>query len=325
MRPYNLLKSKLFNTIIVSLLILISGNLHAQTTDAKYNAFVAIFKKELGTYKIGKYTEHYTEGYILIDSKSEYFDTNEQVGLETIYQRCMGKDESSAKAEIHAYFDQLKQLNKEHKKMYEKIDSYEAIKSILKIRIYSDQLKTVYEQNDAIIRNTYPGMIEVIVLDLPKGVGSLEKKYLAKWEKSEEFIYNQAKSNTVNALHNKFTKLEAGKEDDVLYLLANDQDLFITSGLLDLKKCNIPNGKYGSLVSVPNNTTIMAKPLDDTQFIEKNSLSFMSATDYMADLENVKPVTDNIFWYDGTILKLIEKDFANKKLIFPVELQNQIK
>ena len=147
----------------------------AQSGDDNVNKFIALFKSQLAKLSVGKVEEHYGEGYFKPVSESDYFDKDVEIGITSIYQKCSGKDEASSKQEIINFFEQHKSLKSQRKEIASKMSDFNYIKPYLKIRIYSDQLRSQYE-NHGIIKNSYSGMIEVIVLDLPSGVGSLEKK-----------------------------------------------------------------------------------------------------------------------------------------------------
>ena len=306
--------------LLLSFFVFITNLLSAQAENEEVNKFIALFKSQIAKLDIGKIEEHYDQGYFKVLSESEYFDKDVEIGISTIFQKCVGKDEMVSKQEINRFFEQHKKLKTERKAIDSKMNDFSFMQSFLKIRIYSDYLKPQYE-NHAIVKKSYKGMIEVVVLDLPSGIGSLEKKYLDIWKKSENDIYSLARENTIKALNQKFEKAETGKDGEEFYLLASDTDLFITSSILELKKTNLPVGKYGTLVSIPNNMVIVALPLDDLQKINGFSLTFRGLTDYMHGSDETKPVSNNLFWFNGKEMAIIEKDIEKKELIYPDELK----
>lgn len=309
------MKTKLLITFLF-----IANFLTAQTNNDDVNKFITLFKSQMAKFSIGKIEEHYDQGYFKTLSESDYFDKDAEIGIITIYQKCSGKDEATSKQEISNFLEQNKNLKKQRKEIASKMNDFNFIKAYLKIRIYSDESRPLYE-NHGIVKKSYKGLIEVIVLDLPSGIGSLEKKYLDIWKKSESEIYLLAKDNTLKKLDQKFEKGEAAKSGEEFYLLASDTDLFITSSILDLKKTIPPAGKYGTLISIPNNTVIVALPLNDKDKINQFCLSFMGLADYMYDSKETKPISNNLFWLKGDEILLIEKDIKNKKLLYPTELQ----
>lgn len=299
---------------------LITNQLIAQTDNADVNRFIALFKSQLAALPVGKIEEHFEEGYFKTLSESEYFDKDLEIGLTTIYQRCAGKDEAFSKQAIADYFEQHKRLKKEQKEFELKMVDFNFVKPYLKIRIYPDELRKLYE-NHGIVKSGYKGLIEVIVMDLPSGIGSVERKYLDIWKKTESEIYLLAKENTFKSLDQQFEKADVAKSGEEFYLLASDTDLFVTSFILDLKKANPPAGKFGTLISIPNNMAIVALPLNDKTKIEAFCLSFMGLADYMYNSEETKPVSNNLFWLQGNEVFFIEKDIKNKKFNFPSQLQ----
>lgn len=312
------MKAKLLIAFLV-----ITNLLNAQTDNSDVNKFITLFKSQISKIAVGKIEEHYDQGYFKTLSESDYFDKDFEVGITTIYQKCVNKDETISKQEIINFFEQHKRLKIQRKEIDSKMNDFNFIKSYLKIKIYSDQLKHQYE-NHGIVKNSYKGFIEVIVLDLPSGIGSLEKKYLDIWKKPESEIYLLAKNNTLKNLDKKFEKAEAAKSGEEFYLLSSDTDLFITSSILDLKMTNLPIGKFGTLISIPNNTVIVALPLNDKEKINQFCLSFMGLADYMYESKETKPISNNLFWLNGNEILIIDKDLKNKKLTYPTQLQTLI-
>jgi hypothetical protein len=303
--------------------LVITNLLSAQTNNDDVNKFIKLFKSQMTKLTIGKIEEHYDQGYFKTLSESEYFDKDVEVGITIVYQNCSGKNEAASMQEVNNFFEQHKILKIQRKEIASKMTDFNFIKSYLKIRIYSDDLRPQYE-NKGIVKNSYKGFIEVIVLDLPSGIGSLEKKYLDIWKKSENEIYLLAKENTLNNLDLKFVKAEVAKTGEEFYLLSSDTDLFLTSSILDLKKTSPPVGKFGTLISIPNNTVIVALPLNDKEKISQFCLSFMGLADYIYESKEAKPISNNLFWLNGNDLLLIDKDLQNKKFIYPAELKKLV-
>jgi hypothetical protein len=300
--------------------LIITNLLSAQTDNVDVNKFIGLFKSQMSKLPIGRVEEHFDQGYFKTLSESDYFDKDFEVGITSIYQRCIGKDEDFSKQEIDIYFEQHRKLKIQRKEIASKMNDFNLIKAYLKIRIYSEQLRPQYE-NHGIVKSSYNGLIEVIVLDMPSGIGSLEKKYLDIWKKSENEIYILAKNNTSKSLVQKFEKAEVAKSGEEFYILASNSDLFLTSSILDLQQNKPPIGKFGTLISIPNNTMIVALPLNDKEKINQFCLSFMGLSDYMYENKETKPISNNLFWLNANDILYIDKDLINKKLIYPTELQ----
>ncbi len=312
---YKKMKAKLLITFLI-----ITNLLSAQTDNVEVNKFIGLFKSQMSKLSIGRVEEHFDLGYFKTLSESDYFDKDFEVGITSIYQRCIGKDEDFSKQEIDIFFEQHRNLKIQRKEMASKMNDFNLIKAYLKIRIYSEQLRPQYE-NHGIVKSSYNGLIEVIVLDMPSGIGSLEKKYLDIWKKSEHEIYLLAKNNTLKSLVQKFEKAEVAKSGEEFYILTSNTDLFLTSSILDLQQNKPPMGKFGTLISIPNNTMIVALPLNDKEKINQFCLSFMGLSDYMYENKETKAISNNLFWLNGKDILYIDKDLINKKLIYPAELQ----
>lgn len=312
------MKAKLLIAFLV-----ITNVLSAQTNNDDVNKFIKLFKSQMTKLTIGKIEEHYDQGYFKTLSESEYFDKDVEVAITSVYQNCSGKNEAASQQEVNNFFEQHKSLKIQRKEIASKMTDFNFIKSYLKIRIYPEDLRSQYE-NQGIVKKSYKGLIEVIVLDLPSGIGSLEKKYLDIWKKSENETYLLAKENTLKNLDLKFVQAEVAKTGEEFHLLSSDTDLFLTSSILDLKKTSPPVGKFGTLISIPNNLVIVALPLNDKEKINQFCLSFMGLTDYIYERKETKPISNNLFWLNGNDLLPIDKDLQNKKFIYPAELKKHV-
>jgi len=305
---------------ILIILILCVSTVKSQTQE-DVNNFLEIFKSEIKNYDFGKIEEHFNDGYFKTFNESEYFDGNTEVGITSIFQSSYGKTDNEVRKIIKDYFEQHKKLNTQRKQIARKMNDFEFIKSFLKIRIYSKNQRTLYEDNNAIINSNINDLISVVVLDLPDGIGSLNKTYLKDWKKTENEVYNTAKENTLSSLTQNFEKAETFPTGEEIYLLASDSNLFITSSILNIKQFNIPIGKFGTIISIPNNTVIVALPINDKEKIESYGQNFYGLSNYMYQSSETKPLSDKIFWFDGE--KYFEIQFLEQyqKLAFPIEMQ----
>ncbi|WP_146212792.1 hypothetical protein [Dysgonomonas alginatilytica] len=311
--------------LLIVFSIMLSSQIYSQAGDKRYTHFVSVFNAELKKYNIGDIKKHYDKGYFRTTSESEYLDKDVEVGLTTLFERCGNKDDSSIKEEIKIYFEQLKQLKNERKSLNEEILNFDSTKEKLKIRMYPDLLKNTYSKNDAIIKTKNPGIIEVVVIDLPTGIGSLEAKYLKHWGISIDSVYTISKENTLKQIRARFVEMQPTQNGIIFNLFADDDDLFVTSCILDLGRFNIPKGKYGSFVSIPNSAMVIVIALDDKEAIENSAADLIGAADSMYGIEEMKPISNNLFWYNGKELKVIEKNYKQRKLIYPTELKDLIR
>ena len=310
--------------LLAILFTMLSNQGFSQSKEKNFIHFISIFKSELKKYDIGDIEEHFEDAYFRTKSESQYFDKEVEIGLTTLYQRCSGKNNNAIKEEIKIYFEQFKHLKNERASLNKEILDFSSIKDKLKIRMYANNLKDTYIKHDAIIKEANKGIIEIIVVDLPTGIGSLGSKYLKHWGISIDSVYNISKINTLKDIKATFIKIQPDQNGMSFNLLADDYDLYVTSSVLDLGKFNTPQGKYGTIISIPNSSMVIAKTLDDKNLIEQNTLEIMGATDAMFNLQNVKPISSNLFWYYNDKFEIIEKDYDRQTFIYPIELQKKI-
>jgi hypothetical protein len=292
--------------------------INAQNDSAELSHFINLFQSEISKYPIGEIEAHFDEGYFKAKSESDYFEINQKLGLSTIYNRCLGKEDSECKEQISFYLEQLKTLKKERAELSKKLENFEEVVSLLKIRIYPISQKINYEKT-GIFKENNTGMIEVIVFDLPTGVGGVNKSHLSKWKISSEEAYELAKSNTLKDISRKFLPIHIDNTNQDYNILINENDLFITSAILDLKKLDMPMGKYGTLISVPDNTVILSQPIEKKENLNIAISDFQDLTINSPQNENSKPISTNIFWYDAEKLHLIQKE--GDKFIIPKKLK----
>ncbi|MDA3614838.1 hypothetical protein [Polluticaenibacter yanchengensis] len=264
-------------------------------TQKDVDNFIAILQKEIKNYNIGNIEEHYEKCYFKTLSESDFLDKNMEVSIINMFKSSFQKTENETKKIIKDYFEQLKRLKNQKNEIDKNKSDYSFMKSYLKIRVYSATSEDLYKKNNAIIRPGLNGIIEVVVFDLPDGIGSLNKNETKNWNKSEEEIYAQAKENTMNFLDQTFEFANNLPTGEKIYLLASDSNLFITSYILDLKKSKITVGKFGTIVSIPNNSVVVAMPIDDKDKLLSSTQNFFGLTEYMYESNETKPLCNKIY------------------------------
>lgn len=309
------MKSKLI--IFLFLVVFIANS----QTKSEIDNFLNIVKLEIKNYKIGKIEEHFEDGYFLTLSESEYFDSNMKIGITTIFQRTYGKSQNEFKQIIFDFFEQHKRLKIQKNEIKTRESDFNYMKSFLKIKIYNESDKDLYAKSGSIIRPFINSLITVVVLDLPDGIGSINRGLLKDWKKTEAEIFEYALDNTKKYLKLKFINSGTLPTGEEIYMLANDLELFTTSSILNINDAKIPMGKYGTIISVPNNITIAASPLDVKEKIEANGLNFYNLTNYLYKSVETKPLSNKIFWFDGNnFYEILYLEKLNK-LAFPDEMK----
>lgn len=299
--------------------LLLCGNQHiySQLNNQQSDQFIVQLKQEITKCKIGEIEEHFREGYFKTLEESDYSEKNQMIGLTSLRTRCENKNKKEIQKEIEIFFEQLKQLKAQRKDFAKNIHNFQLVENYLKLRMYPENLRATYSNENSIIYSNISGIIEVLVFDLPTGIGSVNAKYIEVWKKTKEELYHIAKKNTLNYLTQDFVETEPLDNGYVDYYLVNKNEIFITSSILDLSKFKVPIGKYGTLISMPNNTVIVARPINKTSDLEKCALNFMDNTDLFMSFEGTKPLSNNVFWLNNNKLELIKIDYINKRLIYP--------
>lgn len=288
------------------------------------NQFLELFDQEIKKYNIGDIDKHYDQGYFTTKFESAFFDVHAEVNLVNLYGNCIDSTDSHCINQIQFFFAQNRNLQDQRLVLIEKLEYFDSIQEFLKIRIYSEDLLSFYEKT-AIIQNPNNGVFYTVVIDLPSGIGSLNKSYLDKWKINGDSVFNIALKNTLSSLTQNFEGVTIVEGEAPYYLLTDDYDLFVTSALLKLNDFNIPKGKFGSIVSIPNRTVLIAKPIDDLESLNSLTEDFMGLTNYMNQIDDTNSVSTNLYWFNGVSIELIKKDIENRRFKYPTELSKLIK
>lgn len=305
-------------TYLITLLCILTFNLFSQN-DKDWKKFTKILDNELSQIPFGKIEKHYEEGFFICLEENEYSEKDGQIGLSSLFALCFEKSKSECHVIIQDYFERFRLSNIENKYIQSKISDFDFMKSYLAIRVYPKEWSEYFK--DAIIDESIEGLISVVIINSTYSAVSLSKDKISSWSKTEEEVLKLAKENTLQLIPEEFEFAQKSKYDDKIYLIASDTNIFLSSALINLEEQNIPNGKFGTLISVPNFSAVVAIPISSKQNLDEKTLDFMGLTNYMFESNETKPLSDNLYWYYENKIYLIEKDEVNKKLLLPKKLK----
>jgi hypothetical protein len=310
--------NKFFIGLLLSLNICVS---HSQDIDIEnFNSELKSAIKELKLHKAIEY--HLDSGYILSLKETKYFFEGLQMSTRKIYNSSVATNSGSVRDNIKLYFEQLKDLKSSQEELFKKMEKFDLIKSNLKIRLYSDRLKDYYKSS--VIRDFIPGIFMSVVFDLDEGVGSVETRFLDVWGITRDSLFLIAEENTIKDHKSNFIKVPVDEIPIEFYLLTDEYNLYVTTSLLKIEEFNLPEGKYGTVISVPNSSTVIASPINKKS-VKEDLIPFMQVTNNLYLTDESIMFTNHIFWYYNGDYYLIKKDIENKVFILPEKLEELIK
>ncbi len=261
-----------------------------------------------------------SEGYLVFNSDSPYGKKGDKVSISGIDQDAGKLGKEDQKKVIHAYFDQLKKVQDYHREMEGKFEVYDSIKKHLKIRMMSSQAKA-YAEN-TVVRESFPGILECLVIDGEASVRFVDKGFLEIWGMSESKLFKVARENTLQMEVKLRTMEELYKISKTvsIHALMSQYDIFVTSCMVDLEKFDLPEAKYGSLVVVPNRQALFYSPVDKTE-IGVQSLTMVNMSQEIIRSEPNLFISDNLFWYYKGKYYLVEIDYQNQSFEYPKKLK----
>ena len=183
------------NKYIIGLLLIFNVNTsHSQDFEVKsFNRELKSAIKELKLEDAIEY--HLDSGYILAVKETDYFFKDLEISIRKIYNLSLAHDSNSVREIVKRYFEQLKGLKSSQEELYKKFEKFDSIKPNLKIRLYSEQLKSYYKSS--VVKDFIPGIFMCLVFDLEEGIGSVETRFLDVWDISSDSLFSIAKENTL--------------------------------------------------------------------------------------------------------------------------------
>src|SRR6478735_1914606 len=145
-------------------------------------------------------------------------------------------------------------------------ESFEQAAGYLSIRIHSGDYLKGLQSEEFIYRTDLEGTVTLLVLDLPYSVENVLRSDAQRWDIPEESLFSFALENVRENYKREIVKYDGTADQGMLSL--SGQDSFLTSSVLMLDEWPTIEGRFGSIISMPDRHTFLVRPIADDISLE---------------------------------------------------------
>ena len=313
---------KALAAFLMLIFLLASSAAFALTDESCYSEFIKEIRAQVVQMGFGKIDDHMQEGYFLVLEDNPYVDINSRIGLSNLYDVCKQENVERWPAIIKGFFGQLKNKRQEQTTIRPLLEEYQTALPFLKVSLYpAEQLQ--YFQKSSIIDDKSFGFFGVVVVDYPGGAGGLDVGYATKWHMSRNDVVSQALKNTISQNNEVFQEYDFNSGLKVS-LLTSDTNPYVATSIYDLSRKRMPTSTYGTLIGVPNRTTIVAVALPSKELINGTVVDFMGLINYLYQ-QGPERISDKVYWMYGKDLSPIRNDRSSGQIRLPEKLTGMLK
>ena len=273
----------------------------------EYGEFIHLVKSDLS--ERGYIVSGVNDGFLStkIDGKGKNF------GLVNLAQNCKLAQKQEWSSIIKNHFDALKQSDTDESELQKNIATFDKIKGLIAVQLYPvDYFDSVPEmKQSSISRSAMPGVMSVLVFDMPKAIRGVKRTESKMWNKSDNELFAIGLANVFKKTQTKLTSQDVpgGK---VFFITAES---FLTGVLaLNLKQFNECLSQNGSLVSIPARGIILCHPILDLGVVKIIS----TLAPYTAKIFGEGPgsLSPRLYWYKDDMFTDLPYSISEGKFNF---------
>lgn len=249
-------------------------------------------------------------------------------GILTLAQLCaQEQDRAQWPKIIRGHFENLAQSKRETTALETKIRDFNAVASLLAVRIYHDEALAGSVAESAMYRRDLEGTITQLVFDLPHSIRGVTREEAAIWGKQNEELFAKGLENVkrisipeIVPYDLKIKGIPLASRSIFLFC----GDVYTTSHVFMLGEHPDCMGKYGSLVGIPHRHSLLVYPINDRATVEvMNRLPRMLAGMFTEGPGSISP---RMYWHHDGVFETIPYSFSKDQLYLspPRELLDQL-
>jgi hypothetical protein len=212
------------------------------------------------------------------------------LGLQNIAQKCQSAPRERWVTLIGEHFDSLFMAAPEglHPTQLD-IADFESLRTRVRVRLYPE---SVLKQTMSLVqRPLAEGLLEALVLDLPKSVRTISRSEIAQWPLDEDELFMLGRRNLAGSAFLEETRVQLPGSE--LYMLSGD-NFYAASHLLILERYQTRPMPHGMLLSTPKRDVILAHYIKDIGVLEAIS-GMLEVTVSMYD-EGPGSLSPHLYW-----------------------------
>lgn len=190
-------------------------------------------------------------------------------------------------------------------------EDFDQASRCLKVRVYGDD--PLYREI-GVWRSPAEGLLSVLVYDLPKTVVTVRPDHVARWGRSEDELFELGIKNVRQKVRPRPYAISLTEAAPVMLL--SGRSFFNSSLVLCLDKFPDANGPYGSLVVVPERTSLLYYPIRNMDVALAVKLLAEGAHEqYLRGPGSVSP---HLYWWrEGRLQRQPSEVFENGSHFYP--------
>jgi hypothetical protein len=212
------------------------------------------------------------------------------LGLQNIAQKCQAAPRERWTTLIDEHFDSLfVASNGEHPLDFDMRD-FGSLRGRLRSRLYPE---SILKQTMSLVqRPLAEGLLEVIVLDLPKSVRTISRSEIDGWPLDEDGLFMLGRKNLAGSCFLEETRVQLPGSD--LYTL-NGDSFYTASHLLILERYLARPMPHGLLLAVPKRDVILKHYIQDIGVVE--AISGMLDVTVNMHSDGPGSLSPHLYWY----------------------------
>lgn len=277
-------------------------------SDKEYDAFVKAidlyFREKL------KLSYELREGAILVPENEYGF---QKLGLGNLAQICRQNNVNEYPVIVNAHFDSTVESQRFQNEFSKIEKDYDQIEPYLAVRLYDAEYLSAIG-TDGVVGKPFSGELHaVLVFGFPHSVINVQPEQILHWGKTKEALMETGLSNVRKNYEIHVEAVELGPEKDRIYLCESNH-FFAGNILFDLDSRDGFVGKYGALTAVPNRSTALVYPIEDSRMIQVLNQLF----GVVLGIYNDHPgsLSREIYWYRNQQFMPLPYSIENRKVQF---------
>lgn len=177
-------------------------------------------------------------------------------GLGNLLQSCATRHPDEFAGLIASHFDLMERAHALEPQFSAKLEKWEFAKPRLRVRLWDAEMQQALVKT--VTRQTIPGLITALSIDLPESIQTVSQELAGKWDKTPTELFDVARENTWEAVNPKPKLLDAEHFGTIQVL---EEDSYYTASMaLQIDRMPALLGEHGVFLSVPTRGGMLALP-----------------------------------------------------------------
>lgn len=175
-------------------------------------------------------------------------------GLANLLQICADRSAAEFPGLIASHFDLLERATVQHQQFASKLANWDYARPRLRIRLWDEDARQALA--NSIIRETIPGLITALAIDLPESIETVSHDLARSWDKTPVELFDVARENTWDAVKPK-PKFLSPENLGAIQIV--EEDSYYTASIaLQIDRLPQLLGPHGVFFSIPTRGGMLA-------------------------------------------------------------------